>query len=322
MYTLSSNITISDPTGSNLLQNLPVIDVKIKKSRKTLTNTATITLPRNIKVLGSGQQVNINTIIQRGAKVIIQLGYDGALVTRFTGFVSSVSAEIPVIIECQDTMWTLKQNSITKSWPKGINVQKVVSDIYTDKQQVASLELGGLVAVKQSTAQILDTLKKNALQCYFDPTGTLIVNFADFIVHHNNQIEYNLYTNVAENKLQYKLTTDSLVQVQGISNLDNGQKIQINAGDADGEVHTLNYYNLGKDALQTIVNSEINQLKFNGYRGTFTGFGLPVIEPGDVAVITDPVYPEHNGSYLVQSVDISFGTGGYRHEISPEMKIS
>lgn len=321
MFVLCSNITITDPTGKSYLENLPIVEVKIKKSRKTLTNTASISLPRNIKVLNG----NINDIIQRGAAVNIQLGYDGNLSTRFTGFVSNVNAQVPLTIDCQDTMWTLKQNSITQTWPAGTKVADIVSTVYKGNAVVADLEIGGLKAVKQSTAQILEGLRKFGLQVYFGTdsfdNNILYVDFAG-AVHSGQNINYVFYQNILENRLDYKLATDSKIKVTGISNLDSGKKIQIVAGDQDGEEHTLSYYNMDAVNLQKIVTAEINTLKYEGFKGSFITFGLPQCEPGDIAVLTDPTYPEHNGSYLIEGVDITFGRNGYRHEATLERRLA
>jgi len=315
---MSSNITITDPTGTNYLEFPFVIEVKIKKSRKTLTNTAKITMPRNIRILNG----DINSIIQRGSKVVIQLGYDGNLTTRFTGYVSSVNAQIPLTIDCQDDMWMLKQNSFTKTWGKGTKVADIISYIYTGKTQVVDLTIGGLNAVKQSTAQILGDLKKFGLQCYF-VNDVLVVDFAGVIHGTGNEIFYNFYQNIIENKLEYKLKDDTRIKVVGTSKLPNGKKYQIVAGDNDGEIHTLHYFNMTQDQMQLIVNAEINTLKYEGYKGNFTTFGLPEINEGDIAVITDPLYPEHNGSYLTEAVEITFGAeSGYRHEITLERKLA
>jgi len=318
VFKLTSNITITDPTGTNYLQFPFVAEVKIKKSRRTLTNTAKITLPRNIMVLNG----DINTIIQRGAAVVIQLGYDGNLVTRFTGFVSNVNAQIPLTIDCQDSMWTLKQNSFTNTWPAGTPVSAIISYIYKGLAVVADLTIGGYVVVKQSTAQILDDLKRFGLQCYFSTdvfdNNTLYVDFAGAVHSSGQDVEYNFYQNIIENKLDYKLATDARIQVVATSKLANGQKIEIAVGDAGGEIHTLHYSNLTIDQLRLIATAEINKLKYTGYKGSFTTFGVPIIEPGDTAVLNDPLYPEHNGSYLTESVEITFGTGGYRHE--PELE--
>jgi len=322
MLKLSSNITITDPTGANFLENLPIIEVKINKSRRTLTNTAKITLPRNLKVLNG----NINDIIKRGSAVNIQLGYNGNLKTRFSGFVSSVNAQIPFTISCEDTMWTLKQNSFTHTWKKGTKVADIVKYIYTGKAAVVDLTIGGLLVVKQSTAQILDGLKKFGLQCYFgnDANGvnTLYVDFAGAVHGAGNEIFYNFYTNVIESRLEYKRKEDSRIKVVGVSKLANGKKIQLVSGDNDGEIHTLHYCNMDKTQLQRIIDAEIDKLKYEGFKGSFTTFGLPEIEPGDIAVFENPLYPEQNGSYLTEAVEITFGTGGYRHEPTLERKVA
>ena len=322
MLALNSNITITDPTGANYLENLPIVEVKIKKSRRTLTNTAKITMPRNIKVLNG----DINSIIQRGAMVTIQLGYDGNLSTRFTGYVSSVNAQIPVTIDCQDTMWTLKQNSFTKTWGKGTKVADIVKYVYTGLAVVVDLEIGGLIAVKQSTAQILDGLRKFGLQCYFstdaNDKNTLYVDFAGAVHSTGKEIYYTFYQNIIQNKLEYKRKEDSRIKVIGISKMPNGKKVQIVAGDSDGEIHTLHYSNMDTAQLQKIVNAEIDKLKYDGLKGSFTTFGIPEIEPGDIAVLNNPIYPEQNGSYLTEAVEITFGKSGYRHEATLERKLA
>jgi hypothetical protein len=325
MFTLCSNITITDPTNTYYLEQLPIHEVKIKKSRKTLTNTAEIIVPRKLNVFQNSKQVNINTILQRGAAVSIQIGYDGNLSKRFTGFISSLNAQIPLTIYCQDSMWPLKQNSFTKSWPKGTKVADIVSYIYPGLAVVVDLSIGGLIADHQSTAQILDSLRKFGLQCYFSTdvfdNNTLYVDFAGAVHSTGKEVIYDFYQNIIENELVYKVKEDSKIKVVATSTQPNGKKIQLTAGDDDGEIHTLHYSNMDADQLQKIVNAEIDKLKYEGYKGSFTTWGLPEVEPGDTAVLQDPIYPEHDGSYLVQAVDIAFGVNGYRHEVELERKL-
>jgi hypothetical protein len=331
MLILSSLITIVDPTG-NLSVDIPIISIEIDKSRKTLTNTAKIEMPRSVMLCKpngstfSFAQTAVNSIIQRGASVTIQIGYDGNLVTEFTGFIAHVSADIPVVIKCQDSMWTLKQNSFTHTWPKGVRVSDIISFIYPGLAVVVDLTIGGLVVVKQSTAQILEGLKKFGLQCYFDVdafgNNLLIVDFAGVVHTHGKEVIYDFYGNIISNDLEYKLKEDARIKVVAVSKLANGQKIQIVAGDNDGEVHTLHYANMDQDQLQKIVTAEIGKLKYEGYTGTFRTFGLPLINPGDIAYLQDGKYPEHDGSYLAESVKTTFGVKGFRREITLERKLS
>jgi len=319
MFRLSCNIIIIDPAGTTMLELPFVNEIEIEKSRKTLTNTAKVTIARKLKVFKDSTQVDINTIIKRGSKIEIQLGYDDNLETKFTGYVARVDAKIPFTIACEDEMWNLKQNSFTKVFGK-VKVSEIVSYIYPGAAQVVDLEIGGITIKKASTAQVLLGLKKFGLQCYFDK-GILIVDFAGS-VHTGKEVYYDFNTNVISNDLEYKRKEDTRIKVRGISKLHSGGKIEIVAGDNDGEEHTLHYVNLDKQELQKIVNAEIDKLKVDGYENGFTTFGIPSIEPGDIAILNDDDYPEHNGSFLIESVKTTFGMSGYRNVPNLERKLA
>ena len=328
MYVLTSNISITDPDNKLIVANLPVIECNIKKSRLTLTDTATVTLPRNIKLTKDAKLFKINDIIKRGSTVTIQLGYDGHLLPRFTGKVSKVSADIPFTIECEDEMFKLKQNSFNYTWEKGVKVNDIVRYVYKEAVSVVDLAIGGFVAKNQSTAQILDELKKYGLQCYFanDAKGvnTLYVDFPGVQYDSNKQVNYDFSKNIVDNKLDYKLAKDFYIQVKGTSTNDNGDVIVINipdSADNTSEALSLDYYNMDAKHLKQIVQSEYDAISYEGYRGSFTTWGLPVIEPGDTAKLTDSRYPEREGYYLTESVEITFGVNGYRHEVGLERRL-
>ncbi|PLW89977.1 hypothetical protein [Mucilaginibacter sp.] len=315
MLRLSSYIKITDPSGTNYLEFTFLNEVEIEKSRRSLTNTAKVTIARKLKILNG----DINQILKRGSAIEIQLGYDGNLKTMFSGFVTEVGAKTPVVIDCQDEMWSLKQNSFTKAWSKKVKVSEIIKYVYSGPAQIVDLEIGGFIIKKESTAQALDKLRKYGLQCYFDK-GILIVDFAGVIHNQGKEVIYDFNKNIVENNLEYKRKEDARIKVIGISKEHKGKKLEVIAGDNDGEVHTLHYTNMDKDQLQKIVNSEIDKLKYNGFKGNFKTFGLPYIEPGDTAVLLDQDYPEHQGSYLVESVKTNFSVDGYRHEPELERK--
>jgi len=316
MFALTSYIKITDPSGTKYIDFDFINEVEIDKSRRNLTNTASIKIARRLKVLNG----DITEIIQRGSKVEIQLGYDSNLRTEFTGFVSKVGAKTPVVIECEDDMWSLKQNSFTKAWKK-VKVAEIIKYVYQGQAQVVDLEIGGLLIKKQSTAQVLDGLRKFGLQCYFD-NGVLIVDFAGVVHTQGKEVIYNFYQNIIDNELEYKRKEDFRIKVRAISKLHNGKKIELVIGDNDGEEHTLHYTNMDKDQLLKIASSEIDKLKYDGYKGSFKTFGLPYIQPGDIAILLDDDYPEHNGSYLTESVKTNFSTSGFRREPVPERKVA
>lgn len=310
------NITFTN--GDQYLEFPFVTGVEIEKSRKNLTTTCKITMPRKIKVLNG----DINDFFKRGTKVVVQLGYAPELRTEFTGYVARVGAKIPVEIFCEDEMWQLKQNSLTKSFKK-VKLKELVSFAYSGVARVADLELGGFVIKDQSTAQVLEALKKFALQAYFDTNGILVVDFAGSTQNKVNEVFYDFNLNIIDNDLEYSRKDDIRIRCKGISKLPTGKKIEFYYGDKDGDLRTLNYINLQQKELEKIVKKELDKLKQDGFKNGFTSFGIPYCEPGYAAVLNDPEYIERNGSYLVQGVSTSFtADGGFRRKINLERKLA
>jgi hypothetical protein len=318
MLVLNSIIRFDDLQTEKRLEFSFCVNIEIEKSRKTLTNTCKITLPRKIKGLDN---VDINKVfLKPGLKVEVFLGYDGELKKEFTGYVSSVSFKIPVEVTCQDEMFKLKQNSISKSW-QNVTLKELIKFIYKGASKVADLSLGGFVIKQQSTAQVLEALKKYGLQSYFDNDGVLVCDFAGSLNEKPIEVIYDFNKNVIDNDLDYNRKEDIRIKVKGISKTETGKKIEFVTGDQDGDERTLNYFNLDNEALQRIVNKELTKLKQDGLKNTFTTFGHPYAEPGNVAIIRDIEYPERNGSYLIETVNTSHGVNGFRRVITPERKL-
>ena len=75
------------------------------------------------------------------------------------------------------------------------------------------------------------------------------------------------------------------------------------------------------DGLKQFAKARLNRLYYEGFRGTFTTFGLPFIEHGDQVQFQDNVLPERNGTYFVKSVTRTFGMGGYRQKVEIDLRI-
>ena len=311
------NITFTDPAGKRQLDFDFVHEVEIEKSRKTLTNTCKITLPRKIKVLNG----DINTILKRGSKVVVTLGYEPNKRVEFTGYIARLDAKIPFVVYCEDEMWQLKQNSFTKSWQK-VTLKELISFVYPGVSKVANLTLGGFVIKQQSTAQVLEALKKFGLQCYFDADGTLIADFGGSLKAKPIEVLYDFNTNIIDNDLEYARKEDVRIKVKGISKTATGKKIEFITGDVDGDERTLNYVNIDNDDLRLIVTKELNRLKQDGYKNSFQTFGEPYAEPGYIAILSDPEYPERTGSYLIEAITTTSGVNGFRRKITPERKLA
>lgn len=310
-------ITFTDPDGKKSLEFDFVNEIEIQKSRKSLTRTCKIKIPRKIIVLNG----DINSIMKRGSKVAVKLGYGNEMRTEFTGYIARVGAGVPVEIFCEDEMWILKQNSFTKAWKK-VSLKEVVSYVYPGISRVADLQLGTFVIKEQSTAQVLDALKKFSLQCYFDVDGVLVADFSGSTMLQANRVVYDFNINVIDPNLEYKRKEDIRIRVKGISKQASGKNIEAFFGDKDGDLRTLNYVNMDKKDLEKIIKQEIDKLKQDGYKGAFKTFGLPYCEPGYIASMIDNEYPERDGSYLVESVNTIFGVDGFRRDINLERKLA
>jgi hypothetical protein len=103
--------------------------------------------------------------------------------------------------------------------------------------------------------------------------------------------------------------------VVAVSIDDNNNRTTVEVGDKDGEQRTFNYYNLSKPDLETVANTELQKLKYNGYKGSFSTFGTPVVKHGDTVTLIDRLYPEREGTYSVKAVNTGFGTSGYRQTV-------
>lgn len=315
MYVTCCQVTIEDLTGKKSLDLVKVNEIEIVSSSKNLTDTCTIKLPRKISVLNG----NINDVIKRGSKVSVRLGYNFNMIEEFNGYVARVSAEIPLTIECEDEMWLLKQKVFTKSFGK-TKVLDVVKFIWDGEVDVKDFSIGSLLIKNQTGTQVLELLKKYGLRSYFRG-GVLVVDFAAS-KSAGERVNYNFRRNIINPQLKYHRQDDLRIRVKGISKFKNGKIVEVFSGDKDGSIRTLNFVELDKKDLEEAVKMEFEKLKFDGYKGSFTTFGVPYVRPGDTAILSDPDYPERAGAYQVETVKTTFGMNGFRREVSPERKIS
>lgn len=77
-----------------------------------------------------------------------------------------------------------------------------------------------------------------------------------------------------------------------------------------------------KNTLIAEAKQYWNKYVPNGISGTITIFGDIQVRPADIIGLIDPRQPQKNGYYLVESVNIKFGTDGYRKELTLPYKIA
>ena len=317
-----------------------VHEVSIESAWAKFTDTATITLPRKVKVVGNGQ---LPDLIALGDAVRIQYGYDGLLRTEFTGYVSELKPGTPFQLKCEDQMWALKRQALpSKSW-RSVTLRELLT--YIRDQAGLSFEireLGGLTVgkylINQATgAQVFDDLKKRfGLNCFFRQ-GVLVAG-QPYDNATATRYPYGFRQNIVDSDLAYTSAADVALHFRATSTQPDGKKIQVDAsgvvktkkvkGDTTALVTALSS-GLKKGELRTLigppglsapqllawVSQEAARLRFDGYRGSLSAFGVPACEHGDIAVLSDPDYPERAGAYYIDSVTKTFGVSGSRRAL-------
>ncbi|MCG9911842.1 MAG: hypothetical protein MH137_11125 [Flavobacteriales bacterium] len=320
MYVLSSHIEI----GQQLKFDF-VTQVKIVSGWKQFTDVAEITIPRNVTVAdtGAGIKRGIKNYIKQGDRVLIQLGYDGNLKTEFEGFVSRVKPDIPMVIMCEDYMYHLKRVKVSKSFESvTLNdlVKYLVAEYHkTDRPRIeyevtATTSIGSIVMEDVSIIKVLQELQVRGFYSFFR-SNKLFVGFqSDFGIgtRHN----FGFQTNIISNNLEYRLTDDLRFKVKATSHKPDGKKITVEVGDADGDQRTLQYYNLSQAELKKHAEEDLKRMKRGGYLGSFTTFGIPFVQHGDLCHLTDNDYTERtNETYQADTITTAFGMQGFRRTI-------
>jgi len=286
----------------------------ISESWDTLTKKATIIFPRKLvfdgQPIATGQDINPE-LFKRGDPVCINLGYNESNKEVFFGYVRKINTTLPIRIECEDEMFLMKQTVINKSF-NSISLDDLLFEI-TDNVAIfspiitAPMELGKFRITRSSPAQVLEFLrKKYNIQSFFRERQ-LYVGLAYFPELRQDK-EFDFRKNIIQNNLEVSIDK-------------NNQKIKATAGDPDGDIRTFNYYNLSQDDLQDRIDAALEKVKYEGYRGNFTTFGEPILRQNDAVVFTDDKLPDNNGTYLIKGVRRTFGQGGYRQNVFPDVRV-
>lgn len=302
MKAMMSEITIGDYIFDNCHS------VEVTSTWQKLGDTAIIELP-NI-------EGNLASLLKPGDAVEVKLGYDGLLVTEYTGYVVRVSPTMPVRVECLDETWKLRQQTVSMSW-KSVELKDVLSYIAPDAllDQVPQMTLAPFRLDEVSRAEALEGINEMyGLAVYF--RGPELYCGLPYGQQGIAAEHYHFQRNCLMGDLTYRRAEDVKVKVKAVSLLPDNTRREVELGDADGELHTLTYYNLTVAELNQQATEQMKRLRFDGYTGSFTGFGQPNPVHSAVVHLYDDVYPERAGSYYIDKVVTTYGRSGYRRTLS------
>lgn len=327
LYILTSKVSLEPLETFRFLS-----EVEIESSWKNLTDKCTLKFPRNVKF----QKMNLREVLKNGQTGKIELGYNWDFITEFEGYITRIKPELQFEIMFEDAMWQLKQTTFSGSYSK-VSLKQLIADLMEKAQKdrkmnfrydvLCEMSLGKMRIEKVSVAEVLKELKDKYGIYSFFREGILKIGLPHIEgFQYNNgkaPIKFGFQHNIAANNLEYIKKEDRKIKVKAISILGNNKKIETEAGDPDGEVHTFYRYGIETEKeLKIQVENEIAGLKRDGYKGSFTAFGMPYVHHGDSVELFDYHYPERQGIYKCEGTKITFGRNGFRREITLGTKIS
>lgn len=306
-------------------------NVEIRSSHLETGDECTIQLPN----LAGRLEAQIRT----GMPVTVELGYDNALRTEFTGYVAEITPSTPFSIRCEDGIYLLKRSEVGNGEGvsyKSITLRRLLASILPNAElssRIPEVDFSPFRIERGVTvAQALEKLKEDYLLSAYYRGSTLFVGLpyseftttgSDTDVEAGRYARYSFASNIIESDLVYARAEDVKLKARAISILPDNSRLEVEVGDPEGETRTLTYRHISsRDALRSLAEEDLKKYRFEGYRGSFTTFGVPYIIHGGTAELQDPRYGEaRSGRYLVESVVTQWGTSGFRREITLSRKV-
>lgn len=361
MLRLNTKISfITERTNVGTITLNYVHEASTSESWENLTDTFTLTFPRNINREGLNIFTGADALFQRGDKVIVEHGYYPRLNKIFEGYITDISSKIPITIKCDDEMYLLKNtniifptkrtvitNRISKKGKVGKRLKKprVIVDTYTlddlldeilpDYIFYECVDKNMLLAKRAytnvSVTKILDDLRSTyGLYSYFreNEIGDTIlhVGFASDATT-TNTVEFEFENNIIDDSsLEYQLAENVFYRIVMKVMNENNEVREFVYGDTDGAQRTFHLYEKSTNPLKEADikkagEENLNELKYTGYKGSFMTFGEPYVKHGDIVKLTSKKMPERNGNYLVKQVKRTWGMNGSRQEVFIDQKV-
>jgi hypothetical protein len=303
-----------------------VSKVNVSRSYDKQTQTASVTLPRNVNYNKKNIYEGANAIIRRGDKIKIIAAYFPNETVIFTGYISKINNNVPVEILCEDEMFLLKQaispNLSFKSVDLNTFIGKMLTNINVPYKVDLTAQLGQIRLQEVSIGKVLQVLRDQYGLFSFFKNGVLRVGLP-FYKEEAMKAVFLFEKMIKEGmSLTYLKKDDVKVQIKGIL-IKNNAREEFIYGDPSGDIRTVFQLGGTKADLDAKCNSFLEQANYTGYYGSFKTFLEPLVVPGDYAVVDSWKYPERKGKYLIKSVttEVSVTDGG-KQTIELERRIA
>lgn len=318
MFVLSCKIQILSQTGKQITYNY-VSDVKVHTSLDDFTDTCEITVPRKLEYKGK----DIKEYVARNDKVEVQLGYDNRLETVFKGYVKRVKTGTPIVIECENEAWKLKQTEVEPVLYDSLTLSDFLKEhMNAYDYQVADANLGEVrIEQKTTLAKVFDYFKKNYPLRFYFREGVFYAGLPSaLLAGEQKTIKFRHGLNYVKDQLKYTRAEDLNLQIVAKAIRPDNTKLEWKEPQTAPEANTETYYVPGAksvDDLKVFAKEKLKEQKTDKMDGTLTAFGEPYVRKGDIAHLLDDQNPERNDKkFIINQVSYEFGQNGYRQKIT------
>lgn len=310
--TMAVHITFPAVRGRSEINLRRVTSVVVESSWKEFTDRAEITLPRNVRI--NGEQT-YGDVFKTDDPVVIRSGYgEGELPVEFTGYLTEVSAGVPVVLRCEDEMRKLKGGSVSIV-SAGISLKNLLKKAAPDYEiDCPDVQLGAVRYADVAPIKILEDIKKETgLYSYFDGKilrcGVIYGDQSDVA-----PVKIHLEKNAISESLNKKSAAED-VYIKAISILKNGKKISVEIGKKGGTSVQRTYIGItAKAELEKRAGEDFKKYTAQGFDGSITLFGVPRLLHGMKIHLKSEFFKAVEGTVYIESVKKTFSGSGYRQE--------
>ncbi|KKN36711.1 hypothetical protein LCGC14_0770990 [marine sediment metagenome] len=336
-------ILISEITIGNFRFDY-VTNFSIESSWDTFTDTASIVIPNKFRKDNKTIVVGGDNTFQRRDPVKIKIGYFPNLQTKFKGFLANIRPESPLVFECEDTMWLLKQENLVSKLFTRAKISDVIEyataslpDL-TIEYDNPDTEIGDFQVDNKgfvNAVTVFEVLKKQfGYFIYFENEILQVRRMRSVLALDNPIHKMSFQNNVIQDNLVYQRDDDVnlVIKVESID-LDTNTRIIRYGFKVKGETvvsvvqrtgqttKSLNVLNLNAAQIEEFIKDNIDKYIYEGYIGDFTTFLEPSVEHSDRIEFTDLKHREREGRYLIKKVTTGFGINGGRQTIELQNRV-
>ena len=127
---------------------------------------------------------------------------------------------------------------------------------------------------------------------------------------------------IKDNELKLRDAKNIQVQINLIGVKRDGTKVVVKSGDNTNNIKKKRTHFITDEAtLKMVADKMLAEQKYSGYEGKITTFGFPFVQHGWKTILEDPRYHGRDGQYLIDSMEVSYNTNGFRRNLGISIKV-